>query len=56
VSERTATLRNTPSSPAAPQTTNQFGGIEIHVRDAADVADLMFDLRRQGIGLKNRRG
>lgn len=40
----------------APQTTNLFGGIEIHVRETADVSELMLDLQRQGIRQRNRRG
>ncbi len=38
------------------QTNNHFGGIEIHVRETADVSGLLHDLRTQGIGLRNRRG
>jgi hypothetical protein len=34
----------------------QFGNIEINVRETADVSELMRDLRQQGIGLRNRRG
>jgi hypothetical protein len=34
----------------------QFGNIEINVRETADVAGLIRDLRQQGIGLRNRRG
>ncbi|WP_437206445.1 hypothetical protein [Planctomicrobium sp. SH664] len=40
----------------SPATTNHFGGIEIHVRESADVGSLVDDLRRQGIGLRTRRG
>jgi hypothetical protein len=42
--------------PAISQSTNHFGGIEIHVREATDVDNLLLDLRRRGIGLRNRRG
>ncbi|WP_437225290.1 hypothetical protein SH661x_004000 [Planctomicrobium sp. SH661] len=49
--------RSIPSSTSTTQQTmNHFGGIEIHVRETADVGELMQDLRRQGIGIRNRRG
>ncbi|SFH68448.1 hypothetical protein [Planctomicrobium piriforme] len=38
------------------QTTNHFGGIEINVRETANVDQLLHDLRRQGIGQQHRRG
>lgn len=38
------------------QTTNHFGGIEIHVKEGGEVSDLLDDLRRQGIGIRQRRG
>lgn len=45
-----------PPGPVLQQTNNQFGGIEIHLRETADVGALLLDLRRQGIGLRTRRG
>jgi len=44
------------SSTTMNQTTNQFGGIEIHVQNRSDFNDLLQDLRRQGIGSRNRWG
>ena len=37
-------------------TTNQFGGIEIQVRETADVPRLLQDLRHQGLSQRHRRG
>ncbi len=37
-------------------TTNHFGGITINVREAANVNDVIRDLRFQGIRLRNHRG
>ena len=37
-------------------TTNNFGGFTIHVGEAADVNQLIRDLRLQGVRRKNRRG
>jgi len=38
------------------QTMNHFGGIEIHVRQTADVGRIMQDLRQQGIQTRHRWG
>lgn len=47
-------LAATPASSTA--TTNHFGGININVRETADVNAVVRDLRLQGIQLRNRRG
>ncbi|WP_437186944.1 hypothetical protein SH668x_000315 [Planctomicrobium sp. SH668] len=44
------------SESAPVQSIANYGGIQIHVQEAGDVSDLMLDLRRQGIGLRHRRG
>jgi hypothetical protein len=42
--------------PPVQQTTNHFGGIEIHVKEGGEISQILDDLRRQGIGIRHRRG
>lgn len=49
--QSTVTDRSTTST-----VTNHFGGINIQVREAADVNSLMRDLRLQGLSLRHRQG
>jgi len=55
-------MSNSRPSPAVTQaseanvTTNHFGGITVNVRETADVARLVRELRWQGIDLRHRRG
>jgi len=43
-------------SGTSPLTNNHFGGISIHIRETADLGELMRDLQHQGIQLRHRRG
>ncbi|MEZ6056550.1 MAG: hypothetical protein R3C01_07585 [Planctomycetaceae bacterium] len=46
----------TSAAVSSPQTNNHFGGININVRETADINAVVRDLRLQGIQLRNRRG
>ncbi|WP_437194554.1 hypothetical protein [Planctomicrobium sp. SH527] len=50
-------VRNSSTSTTSTQMlNNNFGGIQIHVRETADVQELFREMRVDGIGLRHRRG